>query len=189
MYTVNTDYCAIGELELSLEILRLRGACLGMQVSGMYAKPEFKSTRVSDNATHRVGLSQLEIARANLTISFNGSDPYTMFELPYHSSKEAVLGVCGMIIRTEKTKLTPYAVDSLGITKISGEYSQALGLTFGWNWRIGESGWVAGVNGALMFVINKSHLVNVRTTEDSPYSSGEMDFAPRIITAGIGYHF
>jgi hypothetical protein len=187
LYTVNTDYATIGEVELAVDLLRMRGASLGLQVSGMYSRPEFKAK--GPDGSHRVGLTQMEIARANLTISFNGSDPYTMFELPYHSNKEAVLGITGMIIRTEKTRLTPYATDTLGIRKISGEYSQALGVTFGWNWRIGESGWVAGINGALMFVINKSHLVKVQTTENSPFESDYIDLAPRVLTAGIGYHF
>lgn len=186
-YTINTDYSAIGEAELAADLIRFRGAALGIQVSGMYARPEFISTGVQ--STQRVGLTQMEILRANITISFNGSDPYTMFELPYHSNKEAVLGISGMIIRTEKTKLTAYATDSLGIKSIAGEYSQALGVTFGWNWRLGESGWVLGVNGAVMFVINKSHLVKVTTEENSRFTSDYLDFAPRVLTAGIGYHF
>jgi hypothetical protein len=186
-YTVNTDYAMVGEVELAADLIRMRGACLGMQVSGLYSHPEFKATH-PDGSMQRVGLTQLGIVRANITISFNGSDPYTMFELPYHSNKEAVLGISGMIIRTENTQLTQYAIDTLGITKISGEYSQALGVTFGWNWRIGESGWVAGINGAVMFVVNKSHLVKVQTDELS-YSSDYMEFAPRVFTAGIGYHF
>jgi hypothetical protein len=94
-----------------------------------------------------------------------------------------------MIIRTEKTELTPYATDSLRIKKISGEYCQAVGVTFGWNWRLWESAWVLGVNGAVMFVINKSHLVKVEMDEDASLNSGLLDFAPRVITAGLGYHF
>jgi hypothetical protein len=185
--TVNTDYAAIGEVELSADLIRFRGAALNLQVSGLYARPEFKSTGA--DGIHRVGLTQLEIARANLVIAFNGSDPYTMFELPYHSNKEACIGITGMIIRTEKTTLTPYAKDSLGIKSIHGEYSQALGVTLGWNWRLGESGFVMGISGALMFVINKSHLVTVETEDTSSFSSGVLDFAPRVLTAGIGYHF
>ncbi len=186
-YTVNTDYAAIGEAELSADLFRFRGAAIHLQVAGMYARPEFKSKGA--DGVHRVGLTQLEIARANLVFSFNGSDPYTMFELPYHSNKEAFIGATGMIVRTEKTELTQYAMETLGIKRIHGEYCQALGVTFGWNWRLGESGWVMGFNGAVMFVINKSHLVNVETDESSPYASGVLDFAPRMATAGIGYHF
>lgn len=186
-YTVNTDYAAIGEAELSADLFRFRGAAIHIQVSGMYARPEFKSKGA--DGTHRVGLTQLEIARANLVFSFNGSDPYTMFELPYHSNKEAFIGATGMIVRTEKTQLTQYAMENLGIKRIHGEYCQALGVTFGWNWRLGESGWVLGFNGAVMFVINKSHLVKVETDDVSPYASGVLDFAPRMATAGIGYHF
>lgn len=185
--TVNTDYAAIGEVELSADLIRFRGASIHLQVSGLYARPEFKST--GPTGIHRVGLTQVEIARANLVVAFNGSDPYTMFELPYHSNKEACIGIAGMIIRTEKTTLTPYAKDSLGIKSIHGEYSQALGVTLGWNWRLGESSFVMGINGALMFVINKSHLVTVETEETSSYSTGVLDFAPRVLTAGIGYHF
>ena len=187
VYTVNTDYAAIGEVELAADIIRLRGACIGMQVSGMYAHPELKAK--GPDGSNRVGLTHLGILRANLTVSFNGSDPYTMFELPYHSNKEAVLGITGMIMRTEQTELTSYATNELGIRKIHGEYCQALGVTFGWNWRLGESGWVIGINAAVMFVINKSHLVEVTTESDSPYTSGLLDFAPRVATAGIGYHF
>ena len=186
-YRIDFNYTAIGEAELAAEIFRFRGAGIGMQVSGMYGQPELRAEH--NGKFQRVGLTQLQMVRANLTVSFNGSDPYTMFELPYHSNKEAVLGICGMIMRTETTKLTPYATDSLLIRKISGEYSQALGVTFGWNWRLGESGWVIGINGAVMFVINKSHLLTVESEENSPYSSAKLDFAPRFITGGIGYHF
>ena len=187
VYSVNTDYAAVGEVELAVDILRFRGASLGMQISGMYSRPEFKAK--GQDLNRRVGLTQVEMLRANITISFNGTDPYTMFELPYHSNKEAVLGITGMIIRTEKTKLTSFATDELKIRNISGEYCQALGVTFGWNWRLGESGWVMGVNGAVMFVINKSHLVEVSMMDDSQLSNDYIDFAPRFLTAGIGYHF
>ena len=153
-YTVDMDYTAIGEAELSIDLLHFRGAGLGIQFSGMFARPEFVATDAF-GVSQRVALTQIEIARATVSFSFNGSDPYTMFELPYHSNKEAVLGVTGMIIRTQNTKLTSFAVDSLGIKEISGDYSQALGINFGWNWRLGESGWVLGINGAVMFVINK----------------------------------
>jgi hypothetical protein len=187
IYTVNTDYAAVGEAELAADLIRFRGAALGMQVSGIYSHPEFKVKNADES--HRVGLTQMEIVRANITISFNGSDPYTMFELPYHSNKEAVLGVTGMIMRTEKTHLTSFASDTLGISKIAGDYCQALGVTFGWNWRLGESPWVIGINGAIMFVVNKSHLVKVYMDDDSSLTSDFIDFAPRILTAGIGYHF
>jgi hypothetical protein len=187
LYTVDIDYAAIGEVELGIDIIRFRGACLGAQISGMYARPEFISD--GPDGIHRVGLTQMGFARANITFAFNGSDPYTMFELPYHSNKEAVIGISGMIVKTENTTLTPYATDTLKINKISGEYCQSLGVTFGWNWRLGESGWVIGINGAVMFVINKSHLVKIETDETSPYTSGILDFAPRVLTAGIGYHF
>ena len=187
-YTVDMDYTAIGEAELSIDLLHFRGAGLGIQFAGMFARPEFNATDAY-GVSQRVAMTQIEIAKATVAFSFNGSDPYTMFELPYHSNKEAVLGVTGMIIRTQNTKLTSYATDSLGIKEISGDYCQALGVNFGWNWRLGQSGWVLGINGAVMFVINKSHLVDVITEENAIYSSGKMEFAPRVITAGLGYHF
>lgn len=186
--TVDLNYAAIGEAELGIDILHFRGAGLSMQFSAMYARPELMSTDETGKST-RVGLTQLEIARASLSFTFNGTDPYTMFELPYHSNKEAVLGVTGMIIRTEKTQLTSYATDTLGIESIKGEYCQAMGLNFGWNWRLGQSGWVLGISGEFMWAINKSRLVNVTTKESSQYTSDRLDFAPRIITAGFGYHF
>ncbi len=187
-YTIDMDYTAIGEAELSIDLLHFRGAGLGIQFSGMFARPEFIATDAY-GVSQRVAMTQIEIAKATVAFSFNGSDPYTMFELPYHSNKEAVLGVTGMIIRTQNTKLTSYATDSLGIKEISGDFSQALGVNFGWNWRLGQSGWVLGINGSVMFVINKSHIVDVITEENALYSSGRMEFAPRVITAGLGYHF
>jgi hypothetical protein len=187
-YTVDMEYAAIGEAELSIDLLHFRGAGLGLQFSGMFSRPELMATDNFGNS-QRVALTQVEIARATLSFSFNGSDPYTMFELPYHSNKEAVLGVSGMIIRTQNTALTPFATDTLGIASISGEFCQALGVNFGWNWRLGQSGWVIGLSGDVMFVINKSHLVDVKTEESSLYTSDQLDFAPRIITAGFGYHF
>ena len=75
------------------------------------------------------------------------------------------------------------------IKKITGDYCQALGVTFGWNWRLGESGWVLGINGAVMFVINKSHLAKIEMEDESKYKGDYLDFAPRLITAGLGYHF
>jgi hypothetical protein len=187
-YTIDMDYTAIGEAELSIDLLHFRGAGLGIQFSGMFARPEFIATDAY-GVSQRVAMTQIEIAKATVAFSFNGSDPYTMFELPYHSNKEAVLGVTGMIIRTQNTKLTSYATDSLGIKEISGDFCQALGVNFGWNWRLGQSGWVLGINGSVMFVINKSHIVDVITEENALYSSGRMEFAPRVITAGLGYHF
>jgi hypothetical protein len=187
-YTIDMDYTAIGEAELSIDLLHFRGAGLGIQFAGMFARPEFIATDAY-GVSQRVAMTQVEIAKATVAFSFNGSDPYTMFELPYHSNKEAVLGVTGMIIRTQNTKLTSYATDSLGIKEISGDFCQALGVNFGWNWRLGQSGWVLGINGSVMFVINKSHIVDVITEENALYSSGRMEFAPRVITAGLGYHF
>jgi hypothetical protein len=40
-----------------------------------------------------------------------------------------------------------------------------------------------------MFVINKSHLVKVEMDEDASLKSGMLDLAPRVLTAGLGYHF
>lgn len=187
-YTVDMDYAAIADAELSIDLLHFRGAGLGLQISGMLSRPELKATDNYGNS-QRVAMTQIEILRATLSFSFNGSDPYTMFELPYHSNKEAVLGISGMIIRTQNTTLTPYATDSLGIESIHGEFCQALGLNFGWNWRLGQSGWVIGLSGDVMFAINKSRLVDVKTKDSSLYASDRLDFAPRILTAGFGYHF
>jgi hypothetical protein len=41
----------------------------------------------------------------------------------------------------------------------------------------------------VMFVINKSHLADVTTEQDSKFTSGQIEFAPRVLTAGLGYHF
>jgi hypothetical protein len=186
-FKVNLNYAAIGEAELSADILRFRGAGIGLQAAVLYARPEIQAEY--KGKFDRVALTELQMIRMSLTVSFNGSDPYTMFELPYHSNKEAVLGVTGMIIRTDQTQMTPFAKDSLKIKSLTGEYCQAMGVTFGWNWRLGESGWVFGLNGAVMFVINKSYLYKVETEADGQYESDKLLFAPRFITAGFGYHF
>ncbi len=186
--TVDLNYSAIGEAELGIDLLKFRGSGLNIAFAGMYAHPELIATDYAGTAT-RVGLTQLEIARASLNFTFNGTDPYTMFELPYHSNKEAVLGLTAMIIRTEKTALTSYATDTLGIDKIAGEYCQAMGINFGWNWRLGQSGFVLGISGEFMWAVNKSRLVDVTTKESSRFDGDRLDFAPRIITAGLGYHF
>lgn len=186
-FKVNLNFAAIGEAELSADVIRFRGAGLGIQAAVLYAQPEV--TAEFKGKMERIALTQLQMIRMNLTISFNGSDPYTMFELPYHSNKEAVLGISGMIIRTDQTRMTAFAKDSLQIKSLTGEYCQAMGVTFGWNWRLGESGWVFGLNGAVMFVINKSYLYKVETEADGQYTSDKLLFAPRFITAGFGYHF
>ncbi|HQW22089.1 MAG TPA: hypothetical protein PLI47_02230 [Bacteroidia bacterium] len=187
-HTVDMYYAAIGDVELSIDLLHFRGAGLGIQFSGMVARPELKSTDTYGNS-QRVAMTEIQIIRSTLSFSFNGSDPYTMFELPYHSNKEAVLGISAMVQRTNNTKLTSYATDTLGIESINGDWCSSLGINFGWNWRLGQSGWVIGISGDVMFVINKSHLVDVKTKESSLYTSDRLDFAPRIITAGFGYHF
>ena len=43
-YTVDMDYTAIGEAELSIDLLHFRGAGLGIQFAGMFARPEFIAT-------------------------------------------------------------------------------------------------------------------------------------------------
>lgn len=186
-YKLNINYTAIGEVELSADLLKFRGSGIGMSASVMYGQPEIRAEY--KGKFERVALTQLQIVRMNLFLSFNGTDPYTMFELPYHSNKEAVLGVTGMIIRTDQTEMTPFAKDSLGLKDLQERYCQALGVTFGWNWRLGESGWVFGLNGAVMFVINKSYMYKMETEADGPLTSDNMLFAPRLITAGFGYHF
>ena len=89
-YTVDMDYTAIGEAELSIDLLHFRGAGLGIQFAGMFARPEFIATDAY-GVSQRVAMTQIEIAKATVAFSFNGSDPYTMFELPYHSNKEAAI--------------------------------------------------------------------------------------------------
>lgn len=190
-YTVNLDYATVGEVELVTDLLHWRGAGFALQTALLYAQPEFQASGAlpGNNYSFHIGVTQLEMARASLVFTLNGTEPYTMFELPYHSNHEAVIGFCGMIARMEKTKLTPAAHDSLGVISITGAYCKTLGITFGWNWRIGDSGWVFGLNGQIMFIVNKNYLASIDTEEKSPFESGELDFAPRIITAGLGYHF
>ena len=122
-------------------------------------------------------------------LSFNGTDPYTMFQMPYHSQNEAVLGVTLMGMRSEDVAVTEMAKDSIGISEIKGGIAKAAGIYFGLNWRIGESGWVFGVSASLMWHYDRNHWINIKTDESSAYTPGYIDMAPRFAQAGFGYHF
>ncbi|MFM9026664.1 MAG: hypothetical protein ACKOQ6_01540, partial [Bacteroidota bacterium] len=84
---------------------------------------------------------------------------------------------------------TKEATDSLGITELNGNTCRALGVYIGWNWRLGQSGWVFGISGSVMWEWRKNYLINFETTDEAKFTSGTLPFAPRQITGGFGYHF
>ena len=87
-------------------------------------------------------------------------------------------------------ELSNFAKDTLGITSIKGDKAvKSLGVTFGWNWRIADSGWVIGLNGSILWFADENPLLKFETGEASLYDPDKLTFAPRILQAGIGYHF
>lgn len=184
---VKPYYSAMPELSVSFDAVRMRGAVLGLQVAGSYMETELNAK--SENSKFRLGITPTQMLRGTLTLSFNGTDPYTMFQMPYHSQNEAVLGITFMGMRSEDMAVTQQAKDSIGISEIKGGIAQAAGIYFGLNWRLGESGWVLGVSACLMWHYDRAHWMSFKTDESSAYTPGYIDMAPRIAQAGIGYHF
>lgn len=186
-WMVKPYYAALPELQVSFDAVKLRGAIIGLSLSGMYSETELNAS--SRDQKFLLGLMPTEMLRGTLTLSFNGSDRYTMFEMPYHSQNEAVLGVTAIGMRSEDAPVSARGRDSLGVTSIKGGISKAAGIYFGLNWRIGQSGWVFGVSASLMWNVDGNHWATVKTDDSSVYTSGYIDMAPRIAQAGLGYHF
>lgn len=184
---VKPYYSAMPEVAVCFDAVRMRGAVLGLQVAGSYMESELNAK--SENSKFRLGITPTQMLRGTLTLSFNGTDPYTMFQMPYHSQNEAVLGVTFMGMRSEDVAVSTEARDSIGISEIKGGIAKAAGIYFGLNWRIGESGWVFGVSASLMWHYDRNHWINIKTDESSSYTPGYIDMAPRFAQAGFGYHF
>ena len=184
---VKPYYSAMPELSVSFDAVRMRGAVLGLQVAGSYMESELNAK--SQDSKFRMGITPTQMLSGTLTLSFNGTDPYTMFQMPYHSQNEAVLGVTWMGMRSEDVAGTQAVKDTLGVSEINGGMAKAAGIIFGLDWRIGESGWVLGVSACLMWHYDRNHWINIKTDESSPYTPGYIDMAPRIAQAGFGYHF
>ena len=92
-------------------------------------------------------------------------------------------------METRDIKGAPPGNDTLDLKMINGNTCRAIGFHMGWNWRLGQSPWVFGVSGSIMWKLRKNYLINFETNETSKYTSGTMPFEPRLITAGFGYHF
>lgn len=186
-WKVNTYFAAAPELVLGFDAVRFRSFDICMHLSALVAQPELMAEGPADK--FRVGLAQMGMARMTITFSVN-SDGYKMFSLPYHSNHEALLGITGALMYGLNTETTQAARDTLGITAIHGEeFTKALGVYFGWNWRLGNSGWVLGLSGSLMWSLEKKKLFSIETGENSNYESGSIEMAPRLFSAGLGYHF
>ena len=187
-WSVRPEYAAAPEFGFSLDLVRFRQATIGCQFSALYAQQELIATDSVDE--FRVGLPPVGMIRGSFTLAFGGSEPYTMFALPYHSYNEVVIGVSGGLIQTIDTKPTKMATDSLGITNIKGgNLVQTLGFFLGFNWRLGESGWVMGVCGSMMWTPEKKQLLSVETGEASLFNTGNLIFDPRTAQFTVGYHF
>lgn len=186
-WSVNTYYAAAAEAVLGIDLIRLRKTDIVLHISALASEPEIRAK--NNNGDYRLAMSQVGIARATLTFSFN-SDGYKMFAMPWHTNHEAILGVTGAMMMATNLRPTDFATDTLGISEISGDRAvKSIGLTFGWNWRIASSGWVIGLNGSVMWYADEKSFLDFKTTEGSLYNPDRMGFAPRILEAGIGYHF
>lgn len=186
--TINTGYMAAPELSLNIDIVRYRAIVFGAQLAAVVAQPGLHVK--GENTDYLAGLTDLYMAKGTLWLAINTSgDPYSLFSLPYHGQGESVIGITGAFVETKDVTPTQQASDSLGITQLNGNTSRAVGVYFGWNWRLGQSGWVFGISGSLMWQLEKNYLINFETTDEAKYTSGTLPFAPRLITGGFGYHF
>ena len=186
-WSVNTFYATAVEAVLGIDMVRLRTTDIVLHISALGAEPELRAK--SETGDHKVADSQLGIARASITFSFN-NDNYKMFGMPWHTNHEAILGVTGSFMYSTNFELSQFAKDTLGIVSIDGDRAvKSLGITFGWNWRIADSGWVIGLNGSILWFADENPLMKFNTGEASLYTAGKLTFAPRILQAGIGYHF
>ncbi|MBP6334436.1 MAG: hypothetical protein KA444_03110 [Bacteroidia bacterium] len=186
-WAVNTYYAAAAEAVLGIDVVRLRTTDIVLHISALAAEPELRAKRESGD--YRVANSQLGIARAAITFSFN-NDNYKMFGMPWHTNHEAILGITGSFMYSTNIELSNFAKDTLGIESIKGDEAvKSLGVTFGWNWRIADSGWVIGLHGSILWFADDKPLLTIETGEASLYNSDKLTMAPRILQAGIGYHF
>ncbi len=186
-WAVNTYYAAAGEAVLGIDVFRLRTTDIVLHLSALGAEPELRAK--SPTGDYKVADSQLGLARAAITFSFN-SDNYKMFGMPWHTNHEAILGITGSFMYATNIELSSFAKDTLGISAIKGDQPvKSLGVTFGWNWRIADSGWVFGLNGSILWFADAKPLLEIETGEASLYNPDHLTLAPRILEAGIGYHF
>ncbi len=186
-WAVNTYYATAAEAVLGIDMIRMRTTDIVLHISALGAEPELRAK--SPTGDHKVADSQLGIARASITFSFN-NDNYKMFGMPWHTNHEAILGITGSFMYSTNFELSNFAKDTLGITNIKGDQAvKSLGITFGWNWRILDSGWVFGLNGSILWFADENPLMRFETGEASLYNPAKLTFAPRILQAGLGYHF
>lgn len=186
-WAVNTYYAAAAEAVLSIDMIRLRSTDIVLHISALGSEPEIRAK--SPTGDYKVADSQLGLARAAITFSFN-NDNYKMFGMPWHTNHEAVLGITGSFMYATNFELSRFASDTLGITAIKGDKAvKSLGVIFGWNWRIADSGWIIGLTGSLLWFADENPLLRFETGEASLYNPDKLTFAPRILQAGIGYHF
>ncbi|MFM9051625.1 MAG: hypothetical protein ACKOKF_04790, partial [Bacteroidota bacterium] len=164
--TLNTGYMAAPELSLNIDIVRYRAMVFGAQLTAVMAQPGLHVK--GDGVDYLAGLTDLYMAKGTLWFSFNTSgDPYSLFSLPYHSQGESVIGITGAFLETKDVLPTKEATDSLGITELNGNTCRALGVYIGWNWRLGQSGWVFGISGSVMWEWRKNYLINFETTDEA----------------------
>ncbi len=185
---INTGYMAAPELDLNIDLVRYKAMCIGVQLSAIVAQP---GLHVKGGETeYLAGVTDLYMAKGTLWFSFNSSgDPYSLFSLPYHGQGESIIGFTGAFSETNDIQPAYPATDSLGITNINGNTCRSIGFLFGWNWRLGQSSWVFGISGSLMWSLDDNYLINFETSEEAPYKPATLEFAPRLITGGLGYHF
>ena len=187
LWAVNTYYATAAEAVLSIDMIRLRTTDIVLHISALGAEPELRAKH--EDRDYKVADSQLGIARASITFSFN-NDNYKMFGMPWHTNHEAILGITGSFMYATNFELSNFAKDTLGLSSIKGDQAvKSLGVTFGWNWRIADSGWVIGLTGSILWFADENPLLKFETAEESLYHSDKLTFAPRILQAGLGYHF
>ena len=186
-WRINTYYAGALEAVLGIDLIRLRKTDIVLHISALGAEPEIRAK--SPTGEHRIANSQLGLARASLTFSFN-NDNYKMFGMPWHTNHEAILGITGSFMYATNFELTNFAKDTLGLASIRGDRAvKSIGVIFGWNWRIADSGWIIGLTGSMLWFADAIPLLELKTGEATLYENDKLTYAPRILQFGIGYHF
>ena len=91
-------------------------------------------------------------------------------------------------LSAEDVEIDRAGMKRLGVESVTAGNETVYGFGARGDLRLGRSGWALGFESCIMWSSGGS-LVEVQTTENSPYSSADVTYAPYTITAFAGYHF
>ena len=91
-------------------------------------------------------------------------------------------------LSAENVEIDRTGIDLLGVESVSSGSETTFGFGARADVRLGRSGWALGLESCLMWS-SGGPLVEVRTSEGSPYTSAGFSFDPYTILVFTGYHF